>query len=383
MNSLVTFLAGLDLAPLYTIIQSLARDVAMYISPTLLLIAIYTRTVETQLEGLVSGPNWAAAIRDMVGWGVVLGLYGAIGYYIIDFMNSIYAWGDAQGSLETLMKVFSDILQKWSNKLNYEDINLSTLVSTPVVLFTGLMYYVTLILATFVSMALKVANVLIYGFAYIWGLIAIPMSITRSFRILRGWGLLIGMALIWPFVQSMFLAVFTVLFKNAAAGIVADPTLNTAIALSNVYLLFSVMHLLLMAVLIASPFVAQALAANAPAAAGVVTPFVGAALAAGAITAKASEKTGGAVTDRVRSVFGGRASAASPTPSPRAASRASARPATGFNASGGASQPETIEASAPAASAAVSSSNGGVGDKLRRQRQDRRNAIVRQQLKRR
>lgn len=379
MNGLVSFLSGLDLAPLYTIIQGLARDVAQFVSPTLLIIAIYTRTLETQLDSLVTGGRWAAALRDMAGWGVVLGLYGAIGYYLIDFMNSIYAWADSKGSLDVLMKTFSDILAKWSDKLSIKDLSVTNLLSTPVVLFTGLAYYLTLILATFVAMFLKVANVLVYGFAYIWGLIAIPMSITRTFALNRGWALLMGLSLLWPFVQAMFLAVFTVLFSNAANVIVADPDMNPALALSNVYMLFSVMHLLLIAVLIASPFIAQALVANAPAAAGVVTPFVGAAIAAGALTAKASEKAGGAVGGRIGSVFSARAAGA---PAARTAGRSLAGvssknpPATSGLAADAQEGSATVAAPAPPAEA-------GVADKLRRQRQDRRNAIVRQQLRRR
>lgn len=379
MNGLVSFLSGLDLAPLYTIIQGLARDVAQFVSPTLLIIAIYTRTLETQLDSLVTGGRWAAALRDMAGWGVVLGLYGAIGYYLIDFMNSIYAWADSKGSLDALMKTFSDILAKWSDKLSIKDLSVTNLLGTPVVLFTGLAYYLTLILATFVAMFLKVANVLVYGFAYIWGLIAIPMSITRTFALNRGWALLMGLSLLWPFVQAMFLAVFTVLFSNAANVMVADPDMNPALALSNVYMLFSVMHLLLIAVLIASPFIAQALVANAPAAAGVVTPFVGAAIAAGALTAKASEKAGGAVGGRIGSAFSARAAAA---PAPRTAGRSVAGvssknpPATRGLAA------DAQEGSAPVAAPAPPAETG-VADKLRRQRQDRRNAIVRQQLRRR
>jgi hypothetical protein len=273
-------------------------------------------------------------------------------------------------------------MQKWSDKLTMNDVSLTTLLSTPVVLFTGLAYYLTLILATFVAMFLKVANVLIYGVAYIWGLIAIPLSITTNFRILRGWGLLMGMALLWPFIQALFLTVFTELFKNAADVIVADPDLNTAIALSNVYMLFSVMHLLLIAVLIASPFIAQALVANAPAAAGIVTPFVGAALAAGALTAKASEKTGAAAGGRIRDFMSGGSSSAAPAPATRAGARQSlAGSPSASSATAKSAAADTMEESS--ASAAVAApADSGVTEKMR-QRRDRRNAIIKQTLKRR
>jgi len=382
MNGLASFIAGLDLAPLYTIIQGLAKDVATYISPTLLIIAIYTRTMETQLDGLVSGGKWAAAIRDMVGWGVVLGLYGAIGYYVIDFMNSIYSWSESKGSLDTLMKTFSDIMQKSSERLTKDGMSFTDYLASPIVIITGLAYYLTLIVATFAATFLKIANVLIYGVAYIWGLIAIPMSITTTFRILRGWGLIMGMALLWPFIQALLLTVFTELFKNAANVIVVDPDLSGAVAVSNIYMLFSVMHLLLIAVLIASPLIAQALVANAPAAAGIVTPFVGAAIAAGALTAKASEKAGGAVGGRIKEFMTGVSSSVASEPTSRAGTRQlfAGSPSASSGTATSAASDSVEDTNAPANVTAPADT--GVGEKMR-QRRDKRNAIIKQQLKRR
>ena len=138
------------------------------------------------------------------------------------------------------MKSYSDIMKKWSDRLNMDDLSLASLVSTPVVMFTGLAYYMTLILATFVALFFKVANVQVYGVAYIWGLIAIPMSISTTFSILRGWGLLMGLALLWPFVTSLFLAIFASLFANAAGIVAEDTTINAAIALSNIYRYFRI-----------------------------------------------------------------------------------------------------------------------------------------------
>ena len=379
MNGVIDFLLGLDLAPLYTIIDQLAKIVASTVSPLLLVIAIYTRTMETQLDGLVSGGRWAAAIRDMVGWGVVLGLYAMIGSYIIDLMNAIYAWGESIGSLDMLMKSYSDIMKKWSDRLNMDDLSLASLVSTPVVMFTGLAYYMTLILATFVALFFKVANVLVYGVAYIWGLIAIPMSISTTFSILRGWGLLMGLALLWPFVTSLFLAIFASLFANAAGIVAEDTTLNAAIALSNIYLLFSVLHLLLIAVLVASPFVAQALVANVPAAAGIVTPFVGAALAAGAVTAKAGEKAGGSIASRVGGFFGASTKPAASNPQPRASLN---RPTAADGAQSFSNKAsEGVDSGATPATPAPA--QPGPGDVPSKSRRAQRNAIIRQNLKKR
>jgi hypothetical protein len=57
-------------------------------------------------------------------------------------------------------------------------------------------------------------------------------------------------------------------------------------------MLFAVMHLLLAAVMVAAPFIANALVSNASAAGGIVMPFVAAASAAGVATIKGAQASG-------------------------------------------------------------------------------------------
>jgi len=383
MSVVVDSLLGIDLASTYKIIEDISTFVATVLSPVLLIIAIYTRTMETQLDGLVSGGKWAAALRDMVGWGVVLGLYAAIGFYIIDFMNAVTAWSESIGSLSTITKSYSAVMQKWSDKLVMSDINIVSLLASPAVLFYGLTYYVTQVLVTFVALFLKIANVLVFGVAYIWGLIAIPISISTTFRILRGWALLMGFALLWPFITALFIALFSAPFTDFAETIAITPGLNAAAALSNIYLLFSILHLLLIAVLIAAPFVAQGLVANTASAAGIVTPFVGAALAAGALTAKAStmagEKVGGGIASRLGKMLESTKPAAT-TPMSRASA---SRPASSLNSaqSESAMASDSVDSSAtPVPATPQQPDSAGGSSKSRR---NQRNAIIRQNLKKR
>jgi len=385
MSGPISLLTSLELTPLYEVIQSYSLVVAMYVSPTLLIIAIYVRTVETQLDALVSGGKWAAAIRDMVGWGTVLALYAAIGYYVIDFMNAIYDWAEKLGSMKTMMQQFEVIVSKVEGRMKTDSPSSLDLLSTPYLLFTSLMYYVTIILVQFVALFLKVANVMVYGIAYIWGLIAIPMSISTSFRLLRGWGLLMGLALVWPFVLAMSLAIFSLLFENAANVLVLDPEANAAATLGSVYMLYSILNLVTIAVLVASPFIAQALVANTPAVAGVVAPFVGAALAAGAVTARAStaagEKAGRGIASRFGNMFEGTKGPATSAPKSRASltSPAASAPAgatSRVNASSEGVDTDTVP-SAPA------QQTSGTDDGVSKTRRDRRNAIIKQTLKRR
>jgi hypothetical protein len=374
--SIANYLGG-DLTPLYEAIDSVAKDVAITLSPTLLLIAIFTRTMETQLDGLVGGGKWAAALRDMTGWGVVLGLYAAIGYYVVDLFNAIYVWADGKGSLARLLSEYGSIADKMNARFDNASAGSTILnwsFSLPAAV-AGLAYYLTRILADFVYIFLKVANVLVYGVAYIWGLIAIPMSISTSFRILRGWGLLLGLSLVWPLVQALLLAIFITLFANAGNIIANDTSLNDSLATASLYSLFAVLNLLLIAVLVAAPFIANALVANAPAAAGIVTPFVGAALAAGAGFARATEKSTGAIKNVATQTMANSVPAAG-----RLAGRMGrvVSPKKGWGLQDRAGDSGSGAEAAPVgASASAVADTGGIKEKLRAQK-DRKNAIIRQ-----
>jgi hypothetical protein len=162
-------------------------------------------------------------------------------------------------------------------------------------------------------------------------------------------------------------------------------------------MLFAVMHLLLGAVLVSSPFLANALVSNSSAVAGIVMPFVAAATAAGVATLK-----GGQAGGSVPSAGGGGNSGGGPkmagqntnyrTPTARAATAAftsnntaapaaPAAPAPGANNAGGGAK---IAANASTTSKLDSSASGGPGMGVYRKdlsAQNRRGAILAQQNK--
>ena len=241
------------------------------------------------------------------------------------------------------------------------------------------MYYVTLVVVGFLEVFLKVANVLVFGVAFIWGLIAIPVSISTTFRILRGWGLLVAFALVWPIVQGLIMGMFSALFINAANTLTTTPDPNGVMLVANLMLLAAVAHLLLAAVMIASPLVANALVSNASAAAGVVMPFVGAAVAAGVGTAVAASKAGKGVHKGVGAIqnkIGGAPSKASLTAPSARGSGPVPRPAPTPNRVAGASS----------SGVDVGGDGGGSAPPppgVSKARQQRRGTIIRQQMKKR
>jgi hypothetical protein len=265
----------------------------MYLSPTLLIISIYIRVMETQIDAFAGTGKYGTALRDMMLWSFVLGSYYAIGNLIIDFINPIYTWLDGFGSLTSTMKSFSHVLEQNKIASDNSGITLIGILSAPYALIAMLLYYFTLVIVAFIAAFLKIANALTFGVAFVWGLIAIPVSISTTFNILRGWGLLLAFSLVWPIVQGLLMAMFAMLFTNSASTLMQIPDADATVRIANIMMLFAVMHLILAAVMVAAPFIANALVSNTSAASSIVMPFVAAATAAGVGAIKGAQVSGG------------------------------------------------------------------------------------------
>lgn len=385
MNDLADLLAGFDVSVIGPIIKMIADAVAKFLSPVLLIVAIFIRLMETQVDALVSGGKYGTAIRDILMWTFVLGTYFAICTLVIDFFNPIFAWLDQYGSLKTVMKVFADFSDKNDALHATQGQSLTTVLSTPYYVVSVLFYYGTLIMLAFLTAFLKVANVMAFGVGFIWGLIAIPISISTTFKILRGWGFLVGFTLVWPIIQGLMLWMFSLLFSNSMNSLTAIPDSNSTLQAANVMMLFATMHLLMCAVMVAAPFIANSLVTNTPAGAGIVMPFVGAAIAAGAGMAKGLENRGGGGFKMPQMPSGGSASKMNQGPTPRLSSQAGARfnpPAASVNSASGGGVANKLNADAagsdvPTPPASVSATP----DTSQQKAQRRRGVIIRQQKK--
>jgi hypothetical protein len=292
MNNLAVLLTSFNMEVLFKVAYAIADVVGKYLSPVLLLMAIYMRLMETQIDTLTGSGKYGTALKDILLWGFVLGAYYAIGALVMEFFNEIYAWLDTFGSLKSTMDTYSNIMQKNAKDMTASGITLTAVVSAPYNLIAMFLYYGSLIIVAFIAAFLKIANVMTFGIAFIWGLIAIPISISTTFKILRGWAYLLALALVWPIIQALLVAMFSMLFSNSADTLMqitdADPSLRAA----NIMMLFAVMNLLFAAILVAAPLIANALVTNSSAASGIVMPFVAAAVAAGISTIKGRDARG-------------------------------------------------------------------------------------------
>lgn len=384
MNELAALLTSFDVSILFAVAEQIAKVLATTISPVLLLISIYIRLMETQIDGLTGGGKYGTALRDMMLWTVVLGSYYGLANLVFEFFNPIYVWMDSFGSLAETMKSFANIMAKNKVALDANGLTLTGVITAPFALIAMFLYYLSLVIVAFLSAFLKVANVLILCVAFVWGFIAIPVSISTTFKILKGWGLLLAFALVWPVVQGLMFAMFAMLFKNSADTLLTMSDMDATVKAANIMMLFSVMHLLLAAVMVSAPFIANALVSNTSAAGGIVMPFVAAATAAGVATIKGGQAqggipSGGGVSGGTSRVAGSNTNYRTPTARGATAGFTKNNPASlvyseAQAAAGSVSQPETT-APASRPNPPLLNASG------RKQQQQRRGVLARQQQK--
>lgn len=296
MKALAELLNSISLEVIFRAGYGIADAVGKFLSPVLLIVSMYVRLMETQLGALTGPGKYGTAVRDMMGWGFALGAYYAIGSHVVGFFNAVYGWIDGFGSLKATMDAYEKIMTANSAAVKEQASTMGGLLSvaawSPAAVASEFIYLVTLILLSAIAAFLRVANALAFNTAFIWGLIAIPMSISTTFKILRGWALLLAFALVWPIIQGLLVGMFGLMFTEAAGKITAMQGTGAIAQASEIMLLFSVMNLLLIAVLICAPLIANALVSNTSAATGIVMPFVAAATAAAMLPFKRSRGGG-------------------------------------------------------------------------------------------
>ncbi|MHB8454002.1 MAG: hypothetical protein ACYDDO_04735 [Acidiferrobacterales bacterium] len=322
MNDVATLIASLDPQPIYDAADSAARYIATTFTPTLLIIAVYLRTLETELDALTGEGRFARALRDIALWGTVLALYFGLATLLASFMNAVYRSVDRIGSLHLITDQLTQLVGQASAKsanVSGLDSLLDSIAANLVKAVMFMFYYVTLLVLAFLAAFLKVAHAIGYSIAFLWGLIAIPLSIISSVRLLRPWGHFFGTILLWPVVQALMLSLFAPVFRHAATALISDPTLSAADSGGGIYMLYSILNLIVSAILVAAPFIAHALVASG-AAGSLITPFTAAAVAAGAGLARRIERSSGAgafVTNRNATGTAASASMAQPATIPR------------------------------------------------------------------
>jgi len=306
LTKLALFISNVDVSSIHTAAQQLASVVAAFLTPVLLIIAIYVRILRDSLDTFSGGHEgrWARAVKDFLLWGAVCATYFGIGTLIINFANSIYAWCDSIGGLQLITGDMSAVTKAIAAKNDADQASgasgyLLTLLATGngvFTLITGAFYYFSLLVVAFIEAVMRIAQAMCFGIAFVWGLIAIPVSVSQGITLLRGWGLLMGFSLVWPLMQALVIALIRPPLITIINKLITDQT-NAGVDMLTADITLTVLNLIFAAACLTAPFLTNALVSNAPAASAVVSPFVGAAMA-GAATAFEGTKMAAGVGGR-------------------------------------------------------------------------------------
>lgn len=325
MNFLELLILSLDPTRLYAAGVGVAEKVGVFITPTLLLLGVAVRTLETQLDSNSGLGKWQRFFRDIFLYGFFVGSYFGIMSLFNVLMNEIYEITHRFGSFDVLTQQMSEILKKanvggkGSGKGTLDMIaNGVTWLTDPFRAITTVFYWASNFFAIIAYVLLKVAHAVIYTFVFVYGLLAIPISVTSNFKVIKGWATLLGGTLLWPIVEGLLLSFIGVLF-----GDITDKVINTGGVMayendSGFKAFFTIMNVVIGALIIAAPFIARQLVANENAMRSLVTPFASGALAMGlgAISAGKSLIPGGKGASAVAAGMGMMGNLMAPVPAP-------------------------------------------------------------------
>ena len=292
---------------IYDGVEVIARGIFTYITPVLLVIAIATRSLEESLDMTNSSGRWVNALRDMAILGAAITVYFAAGNMVNEFFSATYGYFERIGSVGSITNQLADTIEQLESKT--EDTGTLSYLAGSVWSFAGtLVYYSSLIAVTTLIAFLHLAQALGYGLCFCWGLIAIPMSITRNFRLLKGWLMFTAFILVWPVVESLTMGLISSIFSDMGQTMSGSASGNTAIDQGAVMMMYTTLNIILFMIAVVAPFVANALVSNAPAGKDFVVPFIAGAMANVAAMNHVNTKAAGPISSAGKAVGGGLAS---------------------------------------------------------------------------
>ena len=282
---------------IYDGVEVIARGIFTFVTPVLLIIAIATRSLEESLDVTNASGRWVNALRDMAILGAAITVYFAAGNMVNDFFSATYSYFERMGSVGAITNQLADTIEQLEAKTQ-ESGTLSYLAGS-VWNFAGTMvYYASLIAVTTLIAFLHLAQALGYGLCFCWGLIALPMSVTRNFRLLKGWAMFSAFILLWPVVESLTMGLISNIFAQMGQTMTDSASGNTTLDQGAVMMMYTTLNIILFMIAVVAPFVTNALVSNASAGKDFVVPFIAGAMAnvaaMNAVNTKAAQPIGSA-----------------------------------------------------------------------------------------
>ncbi len=309
MKYLELLVSSLNPYGVYQSSQNIATNVFIFITPFLLVIAVASRILETELDTMSALGKWERAVRDFVCFGFLIVCYFFIMTLANKFMNAVYLIINDIGDYQTLSEQLQTLLDeglgikqsewKWFKKAKRAD-------ASPLGLLMIFLYWVSNLFVVTTYVFLRIAHAITYSFAFIMGLILIPMAISTKFNFLKGWGIILGTAFLWPIIESVFLGFASDIFISSIKDILAEQTLLMKHEdKAGLRAFFATINVVLGMIMITAPLIAGAILAGANAMFPMIAPF-----ATGAISVASTALATGRAVMPGGAIMGGAAATA-------------------------------------------------------------------------
>ncbi|MDH5647372.1 MAG: hypothetical protein OEZ01_15285, partial [Candidatus Heimdallarchaeota archaeon] len=121
-------------------------------------------------------------------------------------------------------------------------------------------YILSFLIVLAVSSFLHLAHAFFFAIIVFWGLLVIPLQITNTIKLLRPFGLALGIILMWPVFELIIMYFFKFLFINGSAEMINSIGNTYTIGdEATFYMAFTVMNCLILAIVTSVPFFTMAL----------------------------------------------------------------------------------------------------------------------------
>ena len=105
------------------------------------------------------------------------------------------------------------------------------------------------------------------------------MSITRNFRLLKGWGLFMAFILVWPILESLAMGMLMQIFVDVGTTTTAGSIGNTRVEQGSLLLAFTTLNIILIVVVVVIPFLTNGFVSNSAVGRDFIIPFAAGAMA--------------------------------------------------------------------------------------------------------
>ena len=255
-----------------------------FLSVIILVIASKIRVIQNTAESIETGGSWEKMLADILAYSALLTLYIVVIWMVILSINAITSFADSVGSIETVTRRMEILFE--AGKANQADDGWLMSMGVGITEAVGwAFFYFSLLLLTITMLVMRFAQAMILGLSFIWGEIAIPLSVVSGYKPLKGWMQWLLIGAFWPFVEAVIMVFIAGSFFGASHLIIES---GTSFATTDLYFLFTAINGLLWASIIAAPFITASLVRGDGSIAGTVMPF---ATAAGGIASAAAAKS--------------------------------------------------------------------------------------------